>query len=178
MSEWLDRFNETATMMQQCRYADAIEVLNDLEPTIRAQPELTANTYVLFELRRASLYSSLGTHDESLARFQSAMKIAFHEVQDPIEIQSVAKKTLDAICEWEEWALLHKIATNLMTFSQQQSMPLVGVTAAWYLPYAYRGLGETEKAREHAEAILDRLDGTESAEGATGWHDFLDSLDD
>ena len=88
MSEWLDRFNETAKLIQECQYADALDILNDLEPSIRAQPELTSNTYVLFELRRASLYSSLGLQEESLSRYQSAMKLAFHEVQDPIEVQS------------------------------------------------------------------------------------------
>lgn len=179
MSEWLDRFNSTARLMQQGAHAEAIEILNELEPTIRAQPELTPNTFVLFELRRASLYSSLGLHDESLARYQSAMKLAFHEVQDPIEVQSVAQKTLDAICEWQQWALLLKIAQNMMAFAQQHGeMQLVGVTAAWYLPYAYRGLGETELARSHARLILDRLDTEAQPEGAEGWREFLASLEE
>ncbi len=136
MSEWLDRFNETAALIQKCQYTEALEILNELEPSIRAQPELVANTYILFELRRAALYSSLGKHEDSLARYQSAMKIAFHEAQDPIEVQSVVKKTLDAICEWEEWKLLHTISTNMIAFAQQQNMPVVSLTAAWYLPYA------------------------------------------
>lgn len=176
MSEWLDRFNETAKLIQQCEYAPAIGILNELEPTIRAQPELTPNTYVLFELRRAMLYSALGKQEESLGRYQSAMKIAFHEVQDPIEVQNVAKKTMDAICEWEEWKLLHTIATNMVSFAQQQNMPLVSLTAAWYLPYAYRGLGETEKAREHANAIIERLEQSDSDDGIEGWREFVDSL--
>lgn len=179
MSDWLEKFNSTAQLMQECRHAEAIEILNELEPTIRAQPELTPNTYVLFELRRAALYSSLGVYDESLARFQSAMKLAFHEVQDPLEVQVVVKKTLDTICEWQKWALLLKIARNMMTFAQQHAaMQLVGVTAAWYLPYAYRGLGETELAREHATAILERLEGHHAEAGSAGWREFLQTLDD
>ncbi len=178
MSEWLDRFNETAKLIQEGQYADALDILNDLEPGIRAQPELTSNTYVLFELRRASLYSSLGLQEESLSRYQSAMKLAFHEVQDPIEVQSVVKKTLDAICEWEEWKLLHTISTNMMQFAQQQNMPLVGVTAAWYLPYAYRGLGQMDQARQHANEILKRLEESESSDGIEGWREFLKSLDE
>ena len=106
------------------------------------------------------------------------MKLAFHEVQDPIEVQSVVKKTLDAICEWEEWKLLHTISTNMMQFAQQQNMPLVGVTAAWYLPYAYRGLGQMDQARQHANEILKRLEESESSDGIEGWREFLKSLDE
>lgn len=178
MSEWLDKFNETAKLIQQCEYAEAAEILNSLEPTIRAQPELTGNTYVLFEVRRASVYSSLGKQEESLARFQSAMKLAFHEVQDPMEVQSVVKKMLDAICEWEEWKLLHKIATNLMTFSQQQNMSGVGLIAAWYMPYAFRGLGQIDDARQHAQAIVERLEASDSLDGVAEWREFIDSLDE
>ncbi len=178
MSEWLDKFNETAKLIQQCEYAGAAEILNSLEPTIRAQPELTGNTYVLFEVRRASVYSSLGKQEESLARFQSAMKLAFHEVQDPMEVQSVVKKMLDAICEWEEWELLHKIATNLMTFSQQQNMSGVGLIAAWYMPYAFRGLGQIDDARQHAQAIVERLEASDSLDGVAEWREFIDSLDE
>jgi hypothetical protein len=178
MSEWLDRFNETARLIQKCQYSEALQILNELEPTIRAQPELTGNTFVLFEVRRATLCSSLDMQEESLARFQSAMKIAFHEVQDPIEVQSVVKKTLDTICEWGEWKLLHTISTNMINFAQQQNMPLVSVTAAWYLPYAFRGLGQIEKAREHAQAILERLEQSDSDDGVDGWREFLASLDE
>lgn len=177
MSEWLDRFNETAKLIQQCEYAPALQILNDLEPSIRAQPELTPNTYVLFELRRASVYSSLGKQEDALGRFQSALKLAFHEVQDPIEVQSVAKKTLDAICEWEEWKLLRTISQNMMLFGQQQNMPVVAMTAAWYMPYALRGLGEIEEARQHAQEILTRLEQSDSEDGIEGWREFLVTLD-
>ncbi len=178
MSEWLDRFNETAKLIQQCEHAKALEILNELEPSIRAQPELTSNTFVLFELRRASVYSSLGKQEDALGRYQSALKLAFHEVQDPIEVQSVAKKTLDAICEWEEWKLLRTISQNMMAFGQQQNMPLVAMTAAWYMPYALRGLGEISQARQHAQEILSRLEQSETGEGVDGWREFLASLDE
>ena len=178
MSEWLDRFNETAKLIQQCEYATALEILNELEPAIRAQPELTSNTFVLFELRRASVYSSLGKQEDALGRYQSALKLAFHEVQDPIEVQSVAKKTLDAICEWEEWKLLRTISENMMAFGQQQNMPLVAMTAAWYMPYALRGLGEISQARQHAQEILTRLEENEPGQGTDGWREFLAALEE
>ncbi len=180
MSEWLDDFNESARLMQSGREAEAASVLDRLEPTIRLQPELTPNTYVLFEIRRAMLRSAMGDRDEALARFASAMKIAFHEVGDPVEVASVARKTLDTLCEWHAWDLLLKIASNMMEFgTQHPDMQMVGVTAAWYMPYALRGLSRTDEARMHAEAIVQRLElAAAEPEAIQGWHDFLKSLDE
>ena len=146
MSEWLDRFNETAKLIQQCEYEPALQILNELEPTIRAQPELTPNTFVLFELRRASLYGSLGKHEDALGRYQSALKLAFHEVQDPIEVQSVAKKTLDGrnLRVGRVEAAPHDLAEHdgvrLPAVPRlQENMPVVAMTAAWYsCPTLYR----------------------------------------
>lgn len=181
MSEWLDQYNATGGLLAEGRHAEVAAILDELAASLRDQDSLTPHVYVSFELRRAAAASELGQKETAIHHFREAMKIAFEETQDPIEVHTVTKRLMDTICEWQDWALLDSTANKLMRFGAEHNLHLVSLTAGWYFPYALRGLGRIDEAREHAEAILEKLphidDEAVSAQ-IEGWTDFLRSLDD
>jgi hypothetical protein len=72
---------------------------------------------------------------------------------------------------------LLSIAREIVAWGQESGDSLSVMAASWFVPYAYRGLGEHEQAREHASVILARAREVGHAEYITEWETFLASLD-
>lgn len=174
--EWLDEFNAAAFLSQEGKLQESLDKLYELYPTIREREDLTSSFFIMFEQRCAWLCSQLNRQDESLQHFSRAMKIAHEAEQDPIQVHAVCRELMDTIRLWENWQLLYDIGTNLVAFGQQHDNKLVSMEAGLHMPFAHRGLGNIEKAREYAEVILSRVQEVGAVDQVKDWTEFLKSL--
>jgi len=154
--DWLSEFNSAAYLTQQEKFVEALAILDELAPRLANDPTLTPKFHIMFELRRADLCSMVGDRNRSLNRFSAAMKLAYEQAQNESEVCNVYRQLLNTLREWEDWNLLLETGKQLCSVAQQRGFRVATLEAGYHMPYAYRGIGDGQRAREYAIAILQR----------------------
>ena len=116
--------------------------------------------------RRAELLGRLGRYAEAL--------LLLEELDTDRRVQLITAM-LQPLRDGDP-ALLLKTAREMVAWGQRNQDNLSTMAASWFIPYAYRGLGEKEKARELATLILGRAREAKHREYMAEWEQFLASL--
>ena len=130
------------------------------------------------QLRRAALFEGRRDHAGADAACAAAFDVAVAEPAEELTAFKVVYVTLKMLNRREVWAELERTARALFAFARDRRWDMVAFEAMCQLPYAYRGLGLFEEARDQALAILDTLREHHDPDGKAEWARFLDSLDD
>jgi hypothetical protein len=137
---------------------------------------------VEFAQRRVDVLCRLGERaaelQPALLAFSDALRLVDQELEGDSESRvEVITRMLNGVRQRGDSALHLKTARDLIAWGQHVDDGMAVMAASWFIPYAYRGLGEKEKAREHASLILARAREANHAAYIAEWEQFLASLD-
>ncbi len=128
-------------------------------------------------LRRGELYAIGPAVEPALGAFSEALRLIDDQLAgDRAARVEAITRLLTAIRAREDAALLLKTSRDLIAWAQHVDDGMAVMAASWFIPYAYRGLGQFEQAREHAQLILARAREAQHDEYIAEWEQFLASL--
>ena len=151
-------------------YEDAIHQLSD-GGSLRA-PRIVVD----LRLRCANVLERKGDRDAALQACSEALRTACEEADDEPTAQGVVRTTMEMIRGWQDWARLEATGRGIVALGYQRNSKLMVMEAGWHMPYAYRGLGRVDEARDYADTILGRMRELGAEEAIAEWTAFLDSL--
>ncbi len=157
------------------RREEALALLDDLDlrEAIREDPKAR---YEL-AIARAHTLGRSDAIDEMLHAFSHALQIVEEELGGEAKLRfEVVHGLLDSIQATQSWQLLLDTARQFVAYGRDRVDNLVVMEASWHVPFGYRGLGEIDKARVHARAILESMHRHGQEEGIKVWKEFLSTL--
>jgi tetratricopeptide (TPR) repeat protein len=129
-------------------------------------------------LQRGDVLVAAPDLQPALHAYSDALRVVDDQLEGSSEARvAVITRMLNGVRDRDEPAVLLQTARDLIAWGQHIDDGMAVMAASWFIPYAYRGLGEKEKAREHASLILARAREAQHEEYIAEWEQFLASLD-
>jgi hypothetical protein len=172
----LDVLYRRADLLRRLDRARDAAALLDADET-RAHARADAALAFELHLRRGEARAACGELETARHAFSDALRLVDVELAGDRERRLEAvHRLLDCVRAAADWTLLLTTARELVAWGDEIDDAWVVMEASLHVPHAYRGLGELEKARAHAQVIHDRMVELGQQEPAREWAEFLSSL--
>lgn len=140
---------------------------------VRLPPEESKAAYVLASAQ-AVILARANQREPMRAACFAALEIVDSRIDGDATLRvQLGNRVLRALVDSAHWALLLETARFFVAYGRQKNDCLVAMEGSWWVPHAYRGLGEVAKARDHARVIHEAMKRVSRPDAVLEWAQFL-----